>query len=136
LKIDPAAVIEPFKAIDEGAALQGDQAIVFFNQRIGIEVGDGTDPVVFTGDATAQTLQTLLEACDDLAGYTVSVYGETQAADGLYTGTLIAVLPYLAQAQPQLMQPISPTEPTTACRNTPTAVRGIYTAAPIPIAEN
>lgn len=76
-----------------------------------VRVGASTQDMVFRGDVDAETLQVLLEGCDDLAGYGVDVFGGTEqsgtSVDGtaLYSGTLIAALhgtaPYPAWGQVQ-----------------------------------
>src|SRR5690606_11143531 len=66
--------------------------------EFGLEIGTGADPLVFRGDVDAQALQTLLEACSDLAGYGVQVFGRPEQSgtgdDGVprCTGNFIVIL--------------------------------------------
>lgn len=66
--------------------------------EFGVSIGAGTDPVVFTGDATAEQLRETLESCTDLTGHPIDVYGGTQVSgtgpDGvpLHSGAFIVLL--------------------------------------------
>ena len=63
-----------------------------------VRVGASTQDIVFRGDVDAETLQGLLEGCDDLTGYGVDVFGGTEESgtsdDGaaLHSGAFIVVL--------------------------------------------
>lgn len=50
--------------------------------EFGLEIGDGTDPVILTGGMNAQAIKEAIEASDDMAGFTVDVFGSTLATTG------------------------------------------------------
>ncbi len=74
--------------------LQNAPAVMEF----GLTVGAGTELIVFKGDVTAGQLKETLDACADLAGYAVDVFGGTQVSstgpDGvaLHSGEFIVML--------------------------------------------
>ncbi len=66
--------------------------------EFGVTVGAGTDPVTLTGNIDAPALKAALEACTDLEGYAVEVFGGTQVSgtglDGvaLHSGSFVVAV--------------------------------------------
>lgn len=78
--------------------------------EFGIEIGDGTDPVVLNGGMDAAAIKAAIEDSDDFAGFTVDVYGSTTTSTGtdgvaLHSGKFILAVqgtePYPAWAAVQ-----------------------------------